>query len=40
VDSRLFGVFGNDTAVHPGHGDDTNLGAEHPHLDEWRNRGW
>ncbi|HME49723.1 MAG TPA: MBL fold metallo-hydrolase, partial [Mycobacterium sp.] len=24
----------------PGHGDDTTLGAERPHLDEWRARGW
>ena len=26
--------------VHPGHGDDTTLGAERPHLAEWRARGW
>ena len=24
-----------DTAVHTGHGDDTTIGAEAPHLDEW-----
>ncbi|NED89893.1 MBL fold metallo-hydrolase, partial [Streptomyces sp. SID11233] len=24
----------------PGHGDDTSLGAERPHLGEWRARGW
>ena len=24
----------------PGHGDDTTLGRERPHLAEWRNRGW
>lgn len=40
VDSRLFGAYGDDTVVYPGHGDDTNLGAERPHLDEWRERGW
>lgn len=28
------------TVVYPGHGDDTTLGAERPHLDEWRARGW
>jgi len=26
--------------VHPGHGDDTTLGTERPHLDEWWKRGW
>jgi glyoxylase-like metal-dependent hydrolase (beta-lactamase superfamily II) len=28
-----------DTAVHTGHGDDTTIGAEAPHLDEWIARG-
>ena len=27
------------TVVHTGHGDDTTIGAEHPHLDEWIARG-
>ena len=40
VTSRLFGVYGDDTVVYPGHGDDTTLGAERPRLDEWRERGW
>ena len=40
VTSRLFGVYGDDTVVYPGHGDDTTLGAERPHLEEWRERGW
>jgi hypothetical protein len=26
--------------VHPGHGRDTTIGAERPHLDEWIARGW
>ena len=26
--------------VYPGHGDDTTLGAERPHLAAWRERGW
>jgi hypothetical protein len=26
--------------VYPGHGDDTTLGRERPHLDEWAARGW
>ncbi|RZD92905.1 Zn-dependent hydrolase, partial [Streptomyces albidoflavus] len=25
---------------YPGHGDDTTLGAERPHLAAWRERGW
>ena len=40
VSSQLFGVYGDDTVVYPGHGDDTTLGAERPHLEEWRERGW
>jgi glyoxylase-like metal-dependent hydrolase (beta-lactamase superfamily II) len=40
VTSKLFDVFPDDTWVYPGHGDDTTLGAERPHLREWRERGW
>ena len=40
VTSRVFDRFGDDTVVYPGHGDDTTLGAERPHLDEWKERGW
>lgn len=40
VNSKVFGSYGDDTAVYPGHGDDTSLGAERPHLNEWRERGW
>lgn len=40
VQSKLFGRFPDDTVVHPGHGDDTTLGAERPQLAEWRSRGW
>lgn len=28
------------TIVMPGHGPDTTIGAERPHLDEWIDRGW
>jgi hypothetical protein len=24
----------------PGHGDDTTIGNERPHLQEWIDRGW
>jgi glyoxylase-like metal-dependent hydrolase (beta-lactamase superfamily II) len=40
LESKIFGRFDDDTVVHPGHGDDTTLGAERPHLTEWRERGW
>ncbi len=40
VSTRLFDRFDDDTVVYPGHGDDTTIGAERPHLAEWRERGW
>ena len=40
VEAKLFGRLGDDTWFYPGHGDDSTLGAERPHLAEWRARGW
>ena len=40
VTSRVFNVYDDSTVIYPGHGDDTTLGAERPHLDEWKERGW
>lgn len=40
VSERLFDAYPDDTLVHPGHGLPTPLGAERPHLEEWRARGW
>lgn len=40
VDKRIFDVLPDETWVYPGHGDDTTLGVERPHLGEWRARGW
>lgn len=40
LEERVFGVYPDATVVHPGHGDATTLGAERPHLAEWRARGW
>ncbi|MEO3752924.1 MBL fold metallo-hydrolase [Streptomyces sp. B6B3] len=40
VETKLFAALPDETWVYPGHGDDTTLGAERPHLDEWRARGW
>ncbi len=40
IDQRLFSSLDADTIVLPGHGDDTTIGAERPHLQEWADRGW
>ena len=40
VTERLFGPLPDATWVYPGHGKDTTLGTERPHLGEWRERGW
>lgn len=40
VDERLFRPLDAATLVLPGHGDDTTIGAERPHLQEWVDRGW
>lgn len=40
LESKVFDRFDDSTVVYPGHGDDTTLGAERPHLSEWRERGW
>jgi glyoxylase-like metal-dependent hydrolase (beta-lactamase superfamily II) len=40
VVARIFDVYGDDTWFYPGHGDDSTLGVQRPHLEEWRERGW
>jgi glyoxylase-like metal-dependent hydrolase (beta-lactamase superfamily II) len=40
LEARVFDVLPDDTWVYPGHGKDTTLGAERPHLAEWHARGW
>src|SRR5215212_5870963 len=40
VEQRLFAVLPDDAWVYPGHGKDTTIGTERPHLGEWRERGW
>ncbi|MEV6618580.1 MBL fold metallo-hydrolase [Streptomyces sp. NPDC051051] len=40
LETKLFDVLPDETWVYPGHGDDTTIGTERPHLAEWRARGW
>ena len=40
LEARVFGELPDGTWVYPGHGKDTTLGTERPHLAEWRERGW
>jgi glyoxylase-like metal-dependent hydrolase (beta-lactamase superfamily II) len=39
IKTKLF-VLPDDSVVYPGHGKDTTIGEEKPHLDEWIARGW
>ncbi|HYZ98828.1 MAG TPA: MBL fold metallo-hydrolase [Acidimicrobiales bacterium] len=39
IDRKLF-TLPPDTLVLPGHGADTTIGTERPHLQEWIDRGW
>jgi glyoxylase-like metal-dependent hydrolase (beta-lactamase superfamily II) len=40
LEDKIFGRLPDTTWVYPGHGADTTLAAERPHLEEWRERGW
>jgi glyoxylase-like metal-dependent hydrolase (beta-lactamase superfamily II) len=40
IDDLLFRPLAADTLVLPGHGADTTIGQERPHLQEWVDRGW
>jgi glyoxylase-like metal-dependent hydrolase (beta-lactamase superfamily II) len=40
LEERVFGRLPDVTWIYPGHGNGTTLGAERPHLEEWRARGW
>ena len=40
LEKRIFGPLDDSTWFYPGHGKDSTLGVERPHLEEWRERGW
>jgi glyoxylase-like metal-dependent hydrolase (beta-lactamase superfamily II) len=40
IDEKIFRRFPAETIVMPGHGADTTVGNESPHLQEWADRGW
>ena len=40
VSEKIFERLPDATWVYPGHGGDTTVGAERPHLREWAERGW
>lgn len=39
VNERIFSLP-DTTIIHPGHGESTTVGAEKPHVEQWRQRGW
>jgi len=40
LEDRIFAELPDGTWVYPGHGGDTTIGTERPHVPEWRERGW
>ena len=40
VETKVFQRLPDETWFYPGHGNDSTIGAERPHLAEWRSRGW
>ncbi len=40
VKEKLFDRLPDETWFYPGHGDDSTIGAQRPHLAEWQERGW
>jgi len=39
LETKIFGRLPDETWFYPGHGNDSTLGAERPHLAQWRARG-
>ena len=40
LETRVFATLDDETWFYPGHGNDSTLGAERSHLEEWRARGY
>ena len=40
VSTKIFDAYADAVWFYPGHGGDSTLGAQRPHLGEWRARGW
>ena len=40
IEDRLFAKLAPQTIILPGHGDQSTIGDERPHLQEWIDRGW
>src|SRR4051812_13096921 len=40
LERKVFDRLPDETWFYPGHGDDSTLGEQRPHLSEWRERGW
>jgi glyoxylase-like metal-dependent hydrolase (beta-lactamase superfamily II) len=40
IDDRIFSRLPAETIILPGHGDQSTIGVERPHLQEWVDRGW
>ena len=40
VVTKIFDRLPDTTWIYPGHGNDTTLETERPHLEEWKQRGW
>ena len=40
IERRFYRIYGDETIFWPGHGRESTIGAERPHLDEWVARGW
>lgn len=40
VTQKIFDRYLDTTVIHPGHGDNTTVGDERPHLRQWQQRGW
>jgi glyoxylase-like metal-dependent hydrolase (beta-lactamase superfamily II) len=40
LEARIFATLPDEAWIYPGHGKDSTIGTERPHLGEWRERGW